>query len=199
LHSQENINAIAGRIVQKNMNYTWEPISTVAAIDCQTGETNGNFDLDYNGNVLFATGGHMSIKRSVFQSAGLFNRRFSGNALYEDVEFFCRMRKKGFTVRYNPRATVFHYPLEAGGCHTSKGPRYLMERLHNQTLFFLLHISLFPPMTYIKYCRNLIEYISRNKNKTYSIKRFLLCILTLCKAYYNAILSMLYIPKLRIK
>ncbi|MGD9201274.1 MAG: glycosyltransferase family 2 protein, partial [Chitinispirillia bacterium] len=68
LHSQENINAIAGRIVQKNMNYTWEPISTVAAIDCQTGETNGNFDLDYNGNVLFATGGHMSIKRSVFQS-----------------------------------------------------------------------------------------------------------------------------------
>ena len=196
-HSQKNIDAIAGRIVQKNRDYTWEPISTVAVIDYKTGETKGNFDLDYTGKkVLFATGGHMSIKRSVFQSTGLFNKRFCGNALYEDVEFFCRMRSKGFTIHYNPRAIIFHYPLEHGGCHTSKGSQYLIERLHNQTLFFSLHVSLFPKMTYIKYCKNLIEYICRNKSGTYSLKRFFLCIFILCKAYGNAVLSILNIPKL---
>ena len=199
LHSKKNIDAIAGRIVQKNKHYAWESISTVAVIDYLTGETKGNFDLDYTGNVLFATGGHMSIKRTVFHTVGLFNQRFYGNALYEDVEFFFRMRKKGFTIHYNPLAIIYHYPLETGGCHNSKGYQYYLERLHNQTLFFLLHISLFPPISYSKYCKNLIEYISRNKNKTYSVKRVFLCILILCKAYSNAILSILYTPKLRQK
>lgn len=141
----------------------------------------------------------MSIKRTVFEKVGLFNSRFIGNALYEDVEFSCRMRKKGFTITYNPNAIIYHYPLDRGGCHESKGFSYLLERLHNQSLFYLLHIQLIPSLTFLKYCKNLIEFISRNKNKTYSFMRLTLSIIVLIKAYLNAVLSLLFIPKLKRK
>ncbi len=109
LHSQSGINAIAGRVVQMNANVSWAETTTVATIDPETGETTGNFDLDYKGDVPYATGGHMSIKRDVFKKTGLFNPRYIGNALFEDVDFFCRMRNAGYTVRYNMNAIIYHY------------------------------------------------------------------------------------------
>ena len=76
-HAQYDIDVVAGRIKQMNKDVSWAETNTVASIDSRTGENTGNFDLDYEGDVLYATGGHMSISRNVFNKAGLFNTLFT--------------------------------------------------------------------------------------------------------------------------
>lgn len=195
-HARNGIFAVAGRIKQMNKNVSWAETHTVASIDSQTGETTGNFDLDYEGDVLYATGGHMSIKRDVFKNAGLFNTFFIGNALFEDIEFSLRIRKRGYPVYYNPRAIISHYPDNKGGCHESNNTLYLLERLHNHVLFYTLHLNVIPSKECFIYMKNLMEYISRKKNNSHSIFKFCLCLLFVFRAYVNAGISFLYNPKL---
>ncbi len=196
MHSQENANIIAGRIKQMN-GASWADSPKVASINNDTAETTGNFDLDYEGDVLYATGGHVSIKREVFRNCGLFNPYFTGNALYEDVEFSLRTRKKGYIIRYDRKAIVYHHQIDRGGCHDSVQSQYLIERLHNQTLFYLLHIKPIPAKSFIMYLKNLTEYISRTKHKSHSILKILLCVMSFFKAYIDASISFLIIPRLR--
>ncbi len=194
-HCQNNVYAIAGRIKQMG-EVSWAKTSEVTAIDDKTGEAVGNFDLDNETEVLYASGGHMSIKRDIIKKVGFFNTCFKGNALYEDVEFFARVRDKGFSINYNPRAIVYHYPDSKGGCHESNGPKYLTERLYNHMLFYILHIGIIPTTKFIIYLKNLIEYISRKKNNKHSIIRIILCIFSIFKAYINASISYFFINKL---
>lgn len=195
LHARTDIHVVAGRIRQMN-NASWAPIDTVATVNSQTGETAGNFDLNYEGGVIYATGGHLSIKRSVFTKTGLFNPRFTGNALFEDIEFSFRVRKHGFTIWYTPRALIYHYPAAEGGCHSQNQKQYLMDRLHNHTLFYILHFNSIPRKYFIVYIRHLIEFIARKNIKRHSIITILMCFLAVCKAYGDACASVLFNPKL---
>jgi len=196
-HSQNGISVIAGRITQMNKNVSWAQTSTVATIDSETGETTGNFDIDYDGTIPYATGGHLSIKREVFQHAGLFNPKFIGNALFEDVEFSFRIRKKGYPIHYNAQAIVYHYPIDNGGCHESDTTEYLIERLHNHLLFYILHLKKIPSKSFSVYIKNLVEYISRTRNERHSIIRISRCMRAVCRAYINALISFYFNPKLR--
>lgn len=196
IHTQNSVSAVAGRVKQMDNRISWANISTVATINNKTGETAGNFDLEYEGDVLYAWGGNMSFKRNIFSKSGLFNTRFIGNALFEDVDFCFRIRKFGYSIRYNSKALVYHYPTLKGGCYESKGTQYLIERLHNHILFYLLHINKIPSKFFLIYLKNLIEYISRKKNNRHSILQVFLCILYIFKAYINANISLLIKPKL---
>ncbi len=195
-HKNKEVSVVAGRIKQMNNSVSWAQSETVAVIDDTTGETTGNFDCDYEGDVVYATGGHMSVKRKILKHTDLFNPRFTGNALFEDVEFSCRIRKKGYSIHYTPTAIVYHYPENTGGCHESKANRYLIERLHNHTLFYLLHINRIPSGAFIIYIKNLVEYISRKKNKRHSIKVIVLCAFSIGKALLNTGISLFFNPKL---
>ncbi len=195
-HARQGISAVAGRIKQMNKNVSWAPTETVAAIDPETGETTGNFDITYEGTISYATGGHMSIKRKVFRDAGLFNPKFIGNALFEDVEFSCRIRKKGYPIYYNAQAIVYHYPAENGGCHASDTTGYLIERLHNHLLFYTLHIKKIPSKPFILYMKNLVEYISRTPQNRHSFLRISQCIVAMIQAYKHACISRYFYPKL---
>jgi len=197
MHAHNGIAAVAGRIKQMNPKIQWARTQVAASIDPLTGETAGNFDLDNESDVVYATGGHLSVKRNVFKKAGLFNERFTGNALFEDIEFSLRIRKKGYTIRYNPRAIVYHYPVEDGGCHSADRTKYLMQRLHNHTLFYRLHISRIPSKKFMLHIKNLVEFIARKKNSTHSIPLLSLCALTCIKAYMKAALSLPATPTLK--
>ncbi len=196
MHKNQNIHAVAGRIRQMN-EPDWAKITSVTSINTETGEAIGNFDLDFTGKVLYASGGHMSIKRSVFERFGLFNEYFSGNALFEDVEFFHRIRKGGCTIQYNSEALIYHYPQDTGGCHRTTGNPYLLERLHNYLLNYLLHHNLIPSKESIRYTRNLIEFITRTKNNRHSVLKLAHCVTTLLRAYGHALFSPLTIQKLK--
>ncbi len=195
MHRINKIHAVAGRIRQMNGN-TWSNLNVVTEIDNETGDVKGNFDLDVESNVLYASGGNMSIKREVFEKCGLFNTKFIGNALFEDVEFFMRIRKHGYFVKYNPNAIVYHNSEKSGGCHDSEGINYYLERLHNHTLFYTLHLRWIPSRAFLLYLKNLVEYISRKKNRHHSIIQIVRCLNTIIKAYINAIISNFYNLKL---
>lgn len=194
-HSIQGIYVVAGRIKQMN-GASWADTNIVASVNYNTGETTANFDLEYEGKVLYATGGHVSIKREVFLNSGLFNTKFEGNALYEDVEFFIRIKQKGYSVYYNPKAIIYHYAGETGGCHNNKGSKYLLNRIHNHLLFYILQIKLIPGKPFLKYLKNLIEFITRKKNGGHSMILTLLVLFNICKAYYDAIVSHVNIHRL---
>jgi GT2 family glycosyltransferase len=194
LHERSGINVVAGRVRQMN-DASWSPIGVVATVNNATGETAGNFDLDYEGYVLYATGGHLSVKRSVFYTTGLFNTRFIGNALFEDIDFSFRVRSRGFGIWYSPRPIIYHYPCDEGGCHSHGHHQYLMDRLHNHALFYALHCSLIPSGNFLKYMRNLMEFISRIEKGRHSVKMMLECLSYLYGAYRDACISFLFASK----
>jgi hypothetical protein len=190
-HDNQETHIVAGRVKQTNPEVQWAPVSAVAAINPETGETTANFDLEYTGEVVYATGCHFSVKKQVFAQVGLFNTRFTGNALFEDVDFCLRARKKGFAILYNPRAIVFHHAVKIGGCHQSRNRAYLNERLHNRTLFFVLHCHLIPGREFLVYTKNLVEFITRTQNGSHSLRLGIVCSFILLKAYADALLSSL--------
>ncbi|MBD3392168.1 MAG: glycosyltransferase [Chitinivibrionales bacterium] len=188
-HRRDGVHVVAGRIRQMR-GAQWAPAETVAAIDPDTGVTTGNFDLDYEGFVEYATGGHMSVKRDVFRRVGLFNTRFRGNALFEDIDFSCRVTRKGLGIWYNPRAMVHHHPQDAGGCHASHGASYLLDRLYNHTLFYFLNIARVPSRAFLEYQKNLAEFISRDPSGGHRVTMLLRCLAMACRAYSSGIMTL---------
>lgn len=183
-----NVGAVAGRI-RLIGETTYPDTDTVATINPHTGEAVGNFDLDYEGPVVYASGANMSIKRSVIGEIGLFNIRFRGNALFEDVEFSCRIRGKGHDIWYTPRALLHHNLCGKGGCRAVAGRKYLLQRLHNHTLFYVLHIRLLPSGAFLRYLRNLIEFTSRTDSSRHDPVLLLRAAAALLRAYLDALLS----------
>jgi GT2 family glycosyltransferase len=161
LHERKDIGAVAGRI--RNVNgAAWPEAQEVVRLDPGTGEVRGNFDLDREGPVLYACGAHFSVKRSAVASAGLFDPRFRGNALFEEADFFFRMRAKGLSVWYTPRALVEHHLAPEGGCRAQGGTAYLLDRMHNHALFYFRHVRSRPSRAFLEYMKNLAEFVSRN-------------------------------------
>ncbi len=158
--SDERIGIVAGRIRQAGAAQ-WADVSTVSTVDSRTGTTTGNFDLDFDGPIPYATGGHFSVKRSVLYRSGLFDARFRGPALFEDVDFSFRMRRCGYIVSYASSALVTHYSKDIGGCHAGNPNRRLFDRIHNHALFYGRHIQFPPTLEFLTEMRNIAEYASR--------------------------------------
>ena len=72
-------------------------------------------------------GANMAFRRAVFQEVGLFDERLGAGAsgCSEDSEMWYRILAKGYTIRYNPRAVVFHE-------HRSS-----LEALHKQLFSYM--------------------------------------------------------------
>ncbi|MDG5816309.1 glycosyltransferase [Chitinispirillales bacterium ANBcel5] len=192
-HRDLSCGVVAGRVRQKG-TASWAATDVVSTIDPLTGETTGNFDLDYHGEVEYATGANFSVKRGVLYRSGLFNERFTGNALFEDVDFSLRVRKAGFKIIYDPKALVHHHGRSYGGCHESREYRYYLSRLHNHLLFYLLHFGKIPQKVFIIYLKNLIEYLSRKANSKHSFKLLALSGMQILKAYIDFLASCMKMP-----
>ncbi|MDD5676259.1 MAG: glycosyltransferase family 2 protein [Chitinivibrionales bacterium] len=166
--------AVAGRIIQKGTAH-WPESAVVTAIDPTTGEAIGNFDLDYEGPVLYACGCNMSLAREALITAGLFEEHFRGNALFEDVELFHRLRKNGGTTWYNPAAVAEHYHEPAGGCRSDKGADYLIDRIHNLALFYTRHLNALPRIGFLRHVRNIAEFAARRPDKSHDPRVLYVC------------------------
>ncbi len=182
-HGRESVEAVAGRI--RNVNGpAWPKTPQVTRINPETGEGVGNFDLDYEGPVLYACGAHMSIKRSALEKTGGFDAHFRGNALFEETDFFFRLRKSGGLVWYTPQAVVDHLLEPAGGCRKEQGYPYLLDRIHNHALFYFRHVRRTPSKSFLAYMRNLIEFASRS-GSGHDLSKAIRCLTELTRAYLH--------------
>jgi GT2 family glycosyltransferase len=185
LHERTDVGAVAGRI-RNVKGPSWPEAAEVAFINPDTGESRGNFDLDTEGPVVYGCGAHFSVKRSAIAAAGLFDPHFRGNALFEEADFFFRMRARGLTAWYTPRAIVEHYCAQAGGCRALEGTAYLLDRIHNHSLFYFRHVHALPSRAFIRFMKNLAEFVSRDGKGGHSLPLLVKCASALVLGWLHA-------------
>lgn len=95
--------------------------------------------------VLTARGCNMSFRRELFTKHGLgFDERFRGSAVREESDFCLHIRQTGFTIWYDPEASLVHLGEETGGCHdiSTRSLKYQLTFYHNHFLMGLKNLTL---------------------------------------------------------
>lgn len=180
---------IAGRTIQSG-DIKWADINEISYLDYSNADTAANFDQKkFHNNLLFAVGCHFSIKKNILNSVGYFDSAFKGNALYEDIDFSLRVRKKGYQILFNPGSVIEHHTESTGGCRDLKNKTYYLNMLHNRTLFYLKHISVIPSLKFLIYLKYLAEYICRIKKGFYSPYYLFKVMFEILISYYHYMTS----------
>lgn len=81
-------------------------------------------DSQREGWVDAGRGCNMSFRRAVFDKTNLFDTNYRGNALREETDLFCRMKKVGLRVWYCPSMRVNHMMSNTGGCRYEQSMQY---------------------------------------------------------------------------
>lgn len=85
-------------------------------------------------------GCNMSFRRCVFETVGLFDCKYVGNALREESDLFCRMKKHGLEVFYEPKMFLYHVMSNTGGCR-SNSTTYWDIYFYNQCYFYVKNFN----------------------------------------------------------
>lgn len=91
------------------------------------------------GLVHVAKGANMAFRCDSLRQVGGFDARFAGNALLEDADASERMRRAGWSVRFEPQAELVHLSEPAGGVRQSSDEQTSWWRFHNTALFVTLY------------------------------------------------------------
>lgn len=102
-----------------------------------------NFCSTRRMDVQHVKGGNMSFRKDVAYQAGLFDTRFSKPSLLEEADFAFRVRKLGYRIVFDPRASLRHLAWPHGGHQTRTHDRvmYYYHFLRFKTLFLLKNMS----------------------------------------------------------
>ncbi|OGS35996.1 MAG: hypothetical protein A2293_06235 [Elusimicrobia bacterium RIFOXYB2_FULL_49_7] len=155
--------AVAGR-VKLFAPHAWPVQDVISKLDHRTGKFLPNFDSDKAGPTDFFVGCHVSFKRATLDRIGRFDRHYIGNALYEEVDYALRMKKKGLHIHYHPQAILTHFQAPSGGCREQTGGRYYFIKFYNTGFFFFKHRLSCWPYPFFKAMRNEIEFYTRRSN-----------------------------------
>lgn len=95
--------------------------------------------------MLFADtviGCNMSFKKTILDICGVFDEKYIGNAIREETDLCCRIRKKGYLIRYNSSAHLYHIMFNTGGCRNEKDIKYWEKFFYNQCYFLVKNFTL---------------------------------------------------------
>ena len=95
-----------------------------------------NRDESSSGYTDTGRGCLMSFRKNVFDLLGGFDKNYIGNALREETDFFCRMKKAKMRVFFNNSIRLDHIMANVGGCRSEKSENYWETYLNNQFYFF---------------------------------------------------------------
>lgn len=102
-----------------------------------------NFNSTVATKSLHAVGANNSVWRHLAIEAGMFEPRFAGTAIREETDFYLRLVGMGYGIKFEPRASILHLALTAGGCGNRRSDtRWYFWFAHNNTLLALRHPSL---------------------------------------------------------
>ena len=169
--------AIAGRIKLVEPDF-WMAQEKVAFLDARTAKFHANFDKSAAGPVDFFCGCNFSLKREAAEVVGGFDETFQGNALYEEIDYCLRLRKKGGLIYFHPAAMLTHLRETAGGCRKDAGARYHFAKFYNTAYFYAKHLFDGNPFPFLGAMKNEIEFFTR-KEKGHAFLRAALYVLAL--------------------
>ncbi|BBM69332.1 glycosyltransferase family 2 protein [Rhodothermus marinus] len=148
-YEDPQVGAVAGRIVDIN-----SPLANESDEHLKNRPRPGRIKSDghlitrfnqvgYYGEVEWGQGCNMSFRRVALEEVGGFDERFTHTAICEEVDVFCRIRKKGWKAVFEPDAQVTHLVNNTGGCRSQREIRdRLLSHYRNRTLFLLKNLGL---------------------------------------------------------
>jgi len=135
--------------------------NVLAKVDENSAKFIVNFDTEKQQESDFISGGNVSIKKRVFSEVGLFDTRFRGNALYEEIDMSMKIRRAGKTILFHPPAEITHLRAEEGGCRTSNKIKWGVDKFYNTGLFYGRWLFKGSPAKFIKSMKDEIEFMTR--------------------------------------
>ena len=120
-------------------------------------------------------GCNMSIRTRVLREVGDFDLNYWGNYLWEEVDYALKIRRRGWRIQYDPRASVFHVMVKQGGSREPAPKAYLESTVFNDWYFFFKYIpqGLWPCLLY-RQKRVWLKYARLNRLNLLPLKKQIL-------------------------
>lgn len=138
-YNDPKIGAVAGKVIPS------PPIENPDAWRCKDPIKDWwwfKCDWDKRIESAFAGGCNMSMRASAINSIGSFDENYVNECWGEETDPCFRLRKKGFTIIYDPSAALTHFKVAAGGSRAKRKDQTLNISLYrNVTYFFLKNLA----------------------------------------------------------
>ncbi|MCC5908082.1 MAG: glycosyltransferase family 2 protein [Balneolaceae bacterium] len=166
LHTSRNdIKAVAGRITHEGS----EPSEKLFHFDW-FGFENHSFNFPEPQEATAFQGCNFSVKKEIAEKLSGFDTNYTKSSLREESDFAFRIRKEGYKIWYEPKATLYHLWAPSGGCRIHKPQRDSLSFYEND-LYFSLKTKpavVWPVVLSVKYlryvsARSMPVYIQRTK------------------------------------
>lgn len=142
------IGCIAGRVIQELNDI--KNTDTLGGRVCLSGRVLVNWDVKYRSYINFACGCNMSFSREAVKDTGLFDVRFKGSSQLEDTDYCYRLRKLGYKILFEPKASVRHLRPPTGGCRLEEPFKVEYHRFYNTVLFYCKNMNkIFLPYVFL--------------------------------------------------
>jgi len=132
------IGGVAGRIANKKVDHQAHKIGVIQRY---TANQNDHFDASARVIVDHGQGCNLSFRKSILQQVGGFDERFAGSAFLEETDVCLRVKKAGYQLLFEPKATIIHLKENKGGCRSFSSEDWYYWYGHNYSLFFLKHFK----------------------------------------------------------
>jgi len=131
-----------------------------------------NFTTNQRCLVPTLYGCNMSIRKNVLQEVGEFDLNYWGNFLWEEVDYALQIRKHGYQILYDPRATVFHVMEKKGGSRNPPPRQYMESTIFNDWYFFFKYIPKgFWPSLLFRQKKTWFQYVLANRGNCFPLVR----------------------------
>lgn len=137
-YKKRSVVCVAGRVKQKD-----KPVTDTLLYFRKTGFGAGSLNYPKFGFAETALGCNMSFRKKAILKIGGFDTNFIGNAIGEESDLCFRLKKRGYKILFNPKASLFHRVYKSGGCREEKSiyDNYIVYR--NEVIFFLRHMPIY--------------------------------------------------------
>jgi GT2 family glycosyltransferase len=137
------IGIVAGRVVD-DLGIVRE--ATLVGRVLPTGEIEATYTATLPAEAESAPGGNMSVRRAVFEAVGGFQPGYRGTAVFNETDFCCLVRSRGWRIVFRPEAEFFHLRAQQGGCGNRKPSlQRSYSFYHNAMLFALRCLPWYSP------------------------------------------------------
>jgi GT2 family glycosyltransferase len=112
------------------------------------GRVRTNLEGRVPGEVQTTKGANMSFRRVALRGVGPADTGYAGTAFLEDADWSTRVRRLGWRLRFEPRASVEHLSAPAGGCRVEGAQDALWWRFRNTGYFIRRHRAPTAPLAF---------------------------------------------------
>lgn len=154
--SRPNVRAVGGRITIPGVPD--RPCLDPRHEDPLLGWMYTNFSYTERVEVATVYGANMSFHRDTLLEVGGFDENYSNPAYNEDVDVSIRLRARGYTIMFEPRARLVHHTYGAGGCDnryihgkTREAQVYYRGYWRNYVYFLIKNIPVRPALQVLWY------------------------------------------------